>query len=267
MAIQVGIGSWADTEYTGVLYPPGLPASQRLKTYATHFKFVEVNSTYYATPRRPVVESWIKQTPPDFLFHIKLHRAFSQSPRKTIETGKLLDWTLRGVQPLVRTQKLGAFLLVLSPDFGPDRHGLEELDPLVKALQPHALAVELRDAAWVKGTRRADTLEYFRERRLVWVAVDMPRIKGASIMPPIDEVTSAELAYLRLHGRNQNWLKAKSAAERHAFTYTTAEMRQIARRVQRLAESAVNVHVVANNHAHDYAPKTALALRELLARI
>src|SRR3954464_11921183 len=69
MAIQVGIGSWADAEYTGVLFPAGLAANQRLKTYATHFNFVEVNSTYYATPRRPIVATWAKQTPPDFLFH------------------------------------------------------------------------------------------------------------------------------------------------------------------------------------------------------
>jgi uncharacterized protein YecE (DUF72 family) len=83
-------------------------------------------------------------------------------------------------------------------------------------------------------------------------------------MPFVDEVTSAELAYLRLHGRNRDWLTAESAAERHTFMYSSAQLKEIAKRARRLARDAVNVHVVANNHASDFAPKTALALQALV---
>jgi uncharacterized protein YecE (DUF72 family) len=74
MAIRVGCGSWADQEYVGLLYERGLPPSQRLHQYSKWFNYVEVNSGYYATPRREVVQKWIEQTPADFLFDIKLHR-------------------------------------------------------------------------------------------------------------------------------------------------------------------------------------------------
>ena len=93
----------------------------------------------------------------------------------------------------------------------------------------------------------------------------MPRIKATSVLPPLDEVTNPELAYLRLHGRNQDWLKAKSAAERHCYEYSTSELRAIAKRIGRLEKSAAHVHVVANNHARDFAPKAALQLKRLLA--
>jgi uncharacterized protein YecE (DUF72 family) len=83
-------------------------------------------------------------------------------------------------------------------------------------------------------------------------------------MPPVNEVTHPNLAYIRLHGRNKGWTKATSAAERHAYQYPAAVLREIALRVRRLADHAKHVHVVANNHAHDYAPKLALALRGLL---
>jgi uncharacterized protein YecE (DUF72 family) len=266
MAIYIGCGSWADAEYTEVLYPRGLPANRRLNGYAKWFDHVEVNSTYYATPRIEIVENWVAQTPAAFRFDIKLHRAFSQGPHKAATEGKYLAELLAAVQPLLRAKKLGTFLLVLAPHFGPGRHRLEELDALVDGLRPHSLAVELRHSDWVDATHREPTLAYFRARKLAWVAVDMPRIKDSTLMPPVDEVTLPGLAYLRLHGRNPGWLKAKSAAERHVYAYSELELQELGKRITKLAQEARDVHVVANNHARDFAPKTALALKRLLGQ-
>ena len=141
---------------------------------------------------------------------------------------------------------------------------LEELARLAEKLQPHRLAVELRHRGWVTGKNRARTLDFFRECGLVWVCVDLPRVADSTLMPPIDEVTNPALAYLRLHGRNKSWLRATSAAERHAHEYQPRELREIAARVRRLADEAEHVQVVANNHARDFAPKAALALQRLL---
>jgi uncharacterized protein YecE (DUF72 family) len=68
-----------------------------------------------------------------------------------------------------------------------------------------------------------------------------------------------------LHGRNPHYLEAKSAADRHVYAYNDAELAEIADRVRTLGERARHVHVIANNHARDFAPKTALALKRLLA--
>lgn len=265
MSVSVAIGSWADSEYVGILYPKGMPASKRLATYARHFSRVEVNSSYYATPRPTVTSGWAKQTPPDFIFDIKLHRAFSQSPEKTARESELLNYLLKGVRPLVQSDKLGVFLLVAAPTFSPERNRLEQLDTLIEKLAPHRLAVELRHVDWVMGRRRKETFDYFRAHKLVWVSVDMPRVKAASILPPLDEVTNPELAYVRLHGRNRQWLKAKSAADRHCYEYSARELRGIVQRVRKLEKIAAHVHVVANNHARDFAPKAALQLQRMLA--
>lgn len=263
MAIHVGIGSWADPEYVGVLFPKGVKPADRLKIYATRLGHAEINSSYYATPRRELVENWVKQTPPDFRFQIKLHRAISQSPQKSA-VGELPATLLRATEPLVEAGKLGTFLLVLPPGFAPGKHALEELDALVERLQPHPLAVELRDSGWVAGPQRARTLEYFRRRRLVWVAVDMPRVEESTIMPAVDEVTHSAIAYLRLHGRNPDWLTVKTAEERHQHAYTAKELDEIAGRIGTLAKAAEEVYVVCNNHAGDFPPKAALALQAKL---
>ncbi len=265
MAIRIGCGSWSDAEYRGVLYPRGLPPGERLRVYATIFNHVEVNSTYYGAPKPEAVAQWIAATPPGFLFDIKLHRVFSQSPAKAAIGAKndLLAYTLERLQPVRRAGKLGAFLLLLTGRFSPGRHALSELTGLVERLKPHRLAVELRDPAWMKGREREKTLAFFRETGIAWVAVDLPQEAG--LMPAIDEVTVPDLAYLRLHGRNRKgYLHGKSAAEQHDYAYSEKELRRIVDRIKKLAARASEVRVVANNHAHDFAPRTALRLRELL---
>ena len=83
-------------------------------------------------------------------------------------------------------------------------------------------------------------------------------------MPVVDEVTNPQLAYLRLHGRRKDWLTLKDQEAKHTYAYSKKELQEIATRVKALANQAKTVHVVANNHAQDLAPKTALALQQLL---
>src|SRR6478752_3595314 len=226
MAIRIGLGSWADSEYVGILYPKGLAPAERLRVYATHFDRVELNNTYYSTPSAAQMAGWAKQTPDGFVFDFKLHKAFSQNPATS---GELVTKLAAAVQPLTETGKLGCFLLTLAPSFGPERHKLEELDVLRGNLPPGVpLAVELRHRDWVEGKAKAATLDFFRERKLAWVALDLPKLKLPSLLPVIDEVTNPQLAYVRLHGRNPGWAKAKTAAERHHWDYSPKELQEIA---------------------------------------
>jgi len=266
MAIHIGCGSWADPEYAGLLYPRGFPPELRLSAYAMWFDHIEVNATYYSTPKKEAVAKWVNATPPAFQFDIRLHRLFSQSPEKTAKAGRLLPYVLETLEPMFEARKFGTFLLVLSPIFAPERHRLEELDPLIDKIKPHPLAIELRHADWVQGNARASTLAYFRERQVTWVGVDMPRLAGSDLMPPIDEVTDPRLAYLRLHGRNPKYLEEKSAAEKHTYLYNEVELGEIVQRIRKLGTKAKNVRVIANNHANDFAPRTALALKEILGQ-
>ena len=260
MSFRIGIGSWADYEYVGVLYPKSLPPKKRLEGYAQHFNHVEVNSSYYATPKADGVRRWIEQTPDGFSFSIKLHRAFAQSPQATATKGVLVDKLLSGLEPLIEAQRLAALLLVLPPTFAPEKRRLEELDTAVEKFAPHPIAVELRHSEWVSKANAPTTLQYFRERGLIWVAVDMPKIPGSTLMPAMDEVTYPKKAYMRLHGRNPNYVNAGSAAEGHHHAYTARELADIAKRARGLSEKAETVYVIANNHSEDLAPRAALAL-------
>lgn len=288
MGIQVGCGSWSDAEYRGILYPPGLPAAQRLSGYAHWFGHVEVTAGFYTIPDKSTLAKWDALTPPGFLFDFKLHKTLSghgtrmgdlpsalrqnSSPSEPLpQSGELqkeiVAYTLQQMEGLIKAKKLGAFLLLLAPRFVPDKRRLEELDPLVEALRGHSLAIELRQRAWMEGAQRAKTLAYFRERGITWVAVDMPVSDRPNVMPAIDEVTQPKLSYLRLHGRNeQGYLHGKTAAERFHYDYNKAELKEIVKRIKRLAAAAENVRVVASNHAEDFAPKAALEIKRMLGQ-
>jgi uncharacterized protein YecE (DUF72 family) len=196
--ILVGTSSWADPGFVEEWYPPGMPARERLPWYAERFEIVELNSSFYAVPDEGLVERWARATPGGFVFDVKLHRLLSRhaadlkslppdlrDEAQTNERGRvrltpelegaLADRILEAVAPLDRAGKLGAFLLQLTPAFSPDRHRLEELDPLLERLAPHLVSVELRHRGWVAEKRAEATFAHLSERGAAFVCVDAPR--------------------------------------------------------------------------------------------
>jgi uncharacterized protein YecE (DUF72 family) len=288
--ILVGTSSWADPGFVKEWYPSKLPASDRLPWYAQRFQTVELNSSFYAVPDRSAVHKWVDQTPDDFVFDVKVHRALSRHAApldslpedlrdgvETTDRGRVrltadLETTLakrlvEETAPLADAGKLGAYLVQLTPAFAPRRHELEELDGLVEALSPHRVAIELRHRGWVREKRRERTLGWFSERGVAFVCVDAPPGDHVPIMPPLDAVTNDGLAYLRAHGRNtEGYLTGRSVAERFAWKYSDDELEEIRGRVSSLAEQAGEVHVAFNNNRGDDAPTAAQRFRALLGQ-
>jgi uncharacterized protein YecE (DUF72 family) len=266
MSIRIGCGSWADDEYVGLLFPKSLPKTERLRAYTQWFDRIELNATYHLLPSRSRIAGWSAQTPAGFKFDVKLPYWFSDNPRSSI-TGPSVSKLLSTIQPIIDEQKLGGFLLTMPVSFGPAKSSLDELDGIAEKLAPFPVAVELRDRRWVEGERLAETLDYFRRNKLVWVALDLPPIKAVPLLPAIDEVTHPAHAYMRLHGRNPNYLKrGKDASERHNYEYSPAELEEIAARIRTLAAKAEHVHVSVNTHYENFAPKAALALRKIFGQ-
>jgi uncharacterized protein YecE (DUF72 family) len=289
--ILVGTSSWADPGFVKEWYPPKLAARERLPWYSQRFAYVELNSSFYAVPDRNTVHKWVKETPDDFVFDVKVHRLLSRhsaqieslppelrdeaptTGRGRVQLTAELETALaqrlvEETAPLADAGKLGAYLVQLTPAFSPRKHDLGELEGLLTALRPHRVAVELRNRNWVTDERRDETLGWFADNGVVFVDVDAPLDDHFSIMPTgLDAVTSDGLAYLRLHGRNADgYLKGKSVAERFGWRYDDSELESVAERVQGLAEQAGEVHVAFNNNRGDDAPTAAQRFRALLGQ-
>jgi uncharacterized protein YecE (DUF72 family) len=288
--ILVGTSSWADPGFIKEWYPPRLAAKERLPWYAQRFELVELNSSFYAVPDRSTVHGWVEATPPGFTFDVKAHRALSRHSaqveslppdlRDLAETSgrgrvrltseletALAERLIEETAPLAEADKLGSYLLQLTPAFSPARHSLEELDRLVEVFRPHQLAVELRNRNWVDERRREATLDWFADHGVTYVTVDAPPADNFQIMPPLDAVTNPSVAYLRAHGRNtKGYLTGRSVAERFAWRYTDDELEELAARSRALAENAGEVHVAFNNNRGDDAPTAAQRFRALLGQ-
>ncbi len=290
--IRIGTASWTDPEFIKAgWYPPDVKgdAEGRLRYYAEHFPMVEVNASFYALPTVVTTEGWASRTPERFRFHVKAHQIISGHPS---EPGRLppplrelpyqadakgrirkpsrelrdavIDSLLEAVGPL--GDKLGAILVQLPPYVvsGPDQR--RELARIIDRLKPARAAVEFRHRSWAEPGEREAAAELLGERDAAWVVVDAPRIDAKNVMPPIVEVTSPALAYLRLHGRNkETWNTGRSVAERFDHVYTDEEMEEWIDPVLDMAERAQEVAVVFNNNARDYALRNAARFGELLS--
>ncbi|HEU4657847.1 MAG TPA: DUF72 domain-containing protein [Capillimicrobium sp.] len=289
--IVIGTSSWADPGFVEEWYPPGLPARDRLAWYAERFEAVEVNSTFYALPDARTVERWAKVTPDGFTFDVKLHKLLSRhaatpdtlppdlrdrltvrGPRGRVELDERLERTiarrtLELLEPLREAGKLSSLLLQLSPSFKPRAHDLDELRPLLAALDGARVAIELRHRGWVDPDRLDATLDWFEDAGAAFVCVDAPKAKAPTAMPPVDAVTRSDLAYLRAHGRNaEGYTRGRSVPERFGWQYSDRELAEIGDRVQELAGDAGEVRVMFNNNRGADAPKAAERMRELLGQ-
>ncbi len=285
--VLIGTASWSDPGFVADWYPKRLPASERLRWYADHFNLVELNSSFYAVPQRKQVQRWCEQTPDGFVFDVKLHRCLSRhaaTPQTLppdlraeaeVRNGrvrltpalerKLAKRFLAEIGPFREASRLGALLLQLSPSFSPGRHRLDELSALQEIFCDVPLAVELRNRDWMTGEQAQKTLDFYRRHKLVYVAVDAPSEAHFMIMPNTSTVTSPELAYLRLHGRNtKGYVRGRTVAERFDYLYSATELEEIANRVVQMANEAPTMHVIYNNNASDYAPLNAEQFKILL---
>ena len=162
---------------------------------------------------------------------------------------------------------MGALLLQLSPAFGPRHHSLADLDHLLGLLADHRVAVELRNRSWVVGQQLEKTIAYFTKHRVAFVTVDAPESNHFMVMPNLDVVTTARLAYLRAHGRNATgYVRGRTVADRFDYQYSDEELEELAARVDKLAALAIETHVIYNNNKSNYAPRAASRFRQIIAR-
>src|SRR5207247_1691001 len=157
----------------------------------------------------------------------------------------LLKFFLRPMSILQSAGKLGALLLQLSPAFSPRKHDLRELEPLIEQLCDYSLAIEFRNRNWVVGEQLRSTIEFLHKNRVGFVNVDAPAADHFSIVPPdLNEITSQDFSYLRLHGRDAKaYLTGKTVAARFDYDYSDKEIDEVAERSRKLSREAKTLHV------------------------
>lgn len=93
---------------------------------------------------------------------------------------------------------------------------------------------------------------------------------SVTVFPPLWEATTANLAIVRLHGRNrETWQKKglASSAERFKYLYSGEELQTLGAAIRGLKAKVKQLHVVFNNNYRDYAQRNAAELNNLLVTV
>lgn len=166
----LGTMGYGYKDWQGVFYPEGLSSRERLGHYSRVFNSVEMDSTFYGTPRPDYVLRWADVTPDEFVFCPKMPRTITHELRLQGAEGEIANYleTMRLLQG-----KLGPILIQFPPDFS-----IQEIDNLAAFLEtlPTDLryAVEFRDRSW----HATATGELLQAHQVCWVSADylyMPR--------------------------------------------------------------------------------------------
>ena len=183
--IYLGTSSWRFDDWKGVFYPPR--SGEELTYYARHFNAVEIDSTWYFSPARRVVENWRRRVPDDFRFAAKMPRAITHDKRLLDCAGELSTF-LDAMSAL--EDKLGPILLQFPPDWSA-REGEDALRRFLPLLPQSdwKFAVEFRNQTWF-GDRFAELL---REYNVAWTLADV----GAGVPQPY---VTTDWTYIRWLG-------------------------------------------------------------------
>ncbi|MDM0056427.1 DUF72 domain-containing protein [Variovorax fucosicus] len=293
MSILVGTASWTDKTLMacGRFYPKEAKTSEaRLRYYASIFRLVEVDSSFYGIPAPANAKLWAERTPEAFTFNVKAFRLFTghqtdpkvlhRDIQQALATPKTLYYRdtppeisvelwrrfREAIAPLRQAGKLGLVHFQYPPWLVCNREGHAHVAHCVEQMAGHTVSIEFRHRSWLDEAHRAGTIEFLRRLGAVHTVVDGPQ-GFANSVPLLAEATNPDFALVRLHGRNvdtYNIKGAESAAERFDYDYPDQELREIMMEVVRLASKARNTHIVFNNCDEDKGQRNGITFMKML---
>ncbi len=241
-----------------------------LEYYASFFNTVEINTTFYKPPAAGMAEAWVRKTPSDFEFAVKVWQKFTH-PMKLGEgigeaqgkwgspTAADIDLFKKGIAPLAESRKLGNLLFQYPPGFHYTKENLERLHWALTAFSDYPKAVELRHRSW--SDRSKETGALLDQSGAAWVVIDEPKF-ASSVKQEFEPI--GEIFYLRLHGRNrEKWWSHGEMWERYDYFYGPEEVQFLGDKIRELAQKSpeTKIYVFFNNHARGQAVANGLMLK------
>ena len=235
--LYLGTSGWSYADWEGTIYPPGIPPAGRLAEYVKHFATVEIDSTFYGTPRGTTVERWRKVAPRGFHYAAKFPSEITHD-RNLVNSRSEAECFVRTMQAL--GDRLGPLLLQLPPDFTVE--GMEVLNTFLRELpEGPRYAVEVRHRSWVGS----NLPELLRERGAALTLVDHPR------MPRLEEATT-DFSYIRWLGNRREF----PSGHTHLKKDRDDDLLWWAGVVDSFLEERKTVFAYANNHYQNHSPST-----------
>lgn len=184
MEYRIGCSGYYYPQWKNKLYPKGVAPKNWLAHYSSIFNTVELNGTFYRTPKLADLKKYATVTHENFTFSVKMSRFITHIQRLK-EKQSIVDFQdliLQGLE-----HKLQHFLFQMPPSF---RYSDENLQKVIEHVPSASKnVVELRHISWWNDTVQTA----FEKANLTFCNVDYPGLNTWLMH------TSPDF-YLRLHG-------------------------------------------------------------------
>lgn len=236
---RIGTSGWNYPHWRKIFYPQGLATRKWLRFYSQYFDTVEVNATFYGTPKEKTFRNWYEETPAGFLFALKANRFITHIKRlRNIEEPLARFYQI--ISPL--KEKIGPLLFQLPPSLKYDYSLLEDFLSLLD--QRYLTTIEIRHSSF----HNEQFLEQLKKYQVALCLSDT-----AGRYPSLLFEITASFVYVRLHGSRSLYRSC----------YLEDELRFWA---EKLKEWNLPAYVYFDNDSLGWAVPNALRLKELLGQ-
>jgi len=234
----IGTSGWVYPHWRGIFYPQGVPQSRWFEHYASRFRTVEVNNTFYRLPKASTFDRWREQAPEGFIYAVKASRYITHL-KHLRECAEPMERFLGRVRRL--GEHLGPILYQLPPHWRADPERLEEFAALLPWDMLHVF--EFRNGRWF-----IEPVWEVLERHGLGFCIFS--LSGA--MCPLWSV--GRVVYIRFHGSDRVY----------GGRYSREELSVWAQRIRAFLEQGCDVYAYFNNDAFGYAVENARELRQMV---
>ena len=236
--IHIGTSGWHYDHWRGPFYPEDFPTQEMLSFYSDIFDTVEINNSFYQTPKVEAIKNWRKTVPKGFIFAAKASRYITHN-KKLKDAKKSLGNILPVLGKLGKS--LGPILFQLPPRWHCNSDRLSEF---LKALpKKRQFSIEFRDPTW----HVPEVYELLKKHNVAFCIFQLGGFES-----PV-EVT-ADFAYVRLHGPEG----------KYQGDYDTKTLTMWATQIREWRKKLKDIYVYFDNDQNGYAAKNARKLIELL---
>ncbi len=238
MSFYIGTSGWSYSSFKDVFYPQELTSKDWLKFYSSHFNTVEINVTFYRTPRPFTFKKWYEETPKDFVFSIKAPKIITHN-KKLREVEESLKTFFKSLIPL--QEKAKVVLFQLPPSLKYEKILIENFLKLLS--EDYRYVIEIRHLSF----HNEEFVELLEKYKVCLCFSDC-----GSRYPSWYERKTTDFLYLRLHGSPQLYVS----------NYEKERLKTYAEIIQKYKPSLAYVYF--DNTVQGYAVLNALTFKDLL---
>jgi uncharacterized protein YecE (DUF72 family) len=193
-SLHLGTMGFGYPDWNGYFYPEEMDAGSYLSYYSRIFTSVEIDSTFYGTPRLSTIDKWLQDTPQNFKYSVKVPRSITHEPELENTWGLMAEF----LETVLRLgERLGVVLLQFAPSFTFSQIG--RLSSFIDRLPGgFRFAIEVRHQSWYEAEQTF--VQLLSERGIAWAATQYPNLPEK-----IHAIT--DFVYIRWIGQHGMFLK------------------------------------------------------------